>query len=446
MSGVDWKFPLRRRGSGGFLAAALLAGLLAIFVSKNGEADERPAFHTFVDTGFGFMDEDGFVLLYLGQGFSWKGFEVNLFGPLRFRVIDRSPGDDGVVREQDWDQYYEWARIARSLSFVREWDDAAVDLYFGELNGVGVGHGAVVDNYYNSTDMDHYQGGLLLKGELEGNGLELMLENALAPEILVGRAFVAPIAWFVEGEWPRRLEIGFTLGADIAAPYRVNGDGDTSIPVVGGDISFRVVDEEWLAVMPYFDLVGMDGELGVHAGLANTWTISESKGLALRLRGEYRYVGSDYHPAFFNPFYEYNRLYYEIDTPDETPTFADYLADADPPASHGLMFDAAFEWNRGLRIGARYDSEGRDRAHWVMFRIDLFPWDGYNVAAFYAGQDVNGGVDLFSLDSLIGIAMRGRIYGPIDLFAEFTRRWRRAGDDMGFANETGGGVGLSFTY
>ena len=90
--------------------------------------------------------------------------------------------------------------------------------------------------------------------------------------------------------------------------------------------------------------------------------------------------------------------------------------------------------------------EGTGRAHWVLFRVDLFPWDGYNVGAFYAGQDINGGTDLFSLDSLIGVAMRGRIWGPISLFAEFTRRWRRVDDEMGLANETGGGIGFSMTY
>ncbi len=428
----------------------LLVGCFVLLCTQPCAASDQDGdltFQTIADLGFGFVDEDGFVLLLLEQGMSWKGLDIQLAGPIRFRVIDRSPGDDGVVREQDWDQPSDYARILRLVSFVHEWDDAAIDLFFGELNGVGIGHGAVADRYFNSTDMDHYQGGTLLKGEWRGNGLEFLMEDAFAPEILVGRVFVAPLAWFLDSKWARRLEIGYTLGADLAAPYRTLREGSTSIPVTGGDIGYRVVDEEWIILMPYVDVMAMDGEAGVHAGMATTWVISEPKGLSLHLRGEYRYVGSDYHPAIFNPFYEYNRHYYETDAPGDVPTFADHLADSDDPtAGHGLMFDTTFEWNRGLRIGARYDREGVNRPHWVLFRLELFPWDGYNLGAFYGGQDISGGSDLFSYDSLIGVAMRGRIWGPIDVFAEFTRRWRRTDGEIYLANETGGGIGFSATY
>ncbi len=428
------------------LALWAACSLILIQPSLARSAEDGPEFQSIIDTGFGFVDEDGFILLLLEQGLEWKGLTIQLAGPLRFRVADRSPGNDGVVREQDWDEASDYARILRVLSFIHEWDDAAVDLYFGELNGVGIGHGAVADLYFNSTDMDHYQGGTLLKVEWRGNGLEFLMENAFQPEILVGRAFIAPLAWFLDGEWPRRLEIGYTLGADIAAPYRSLRNGETTIPITGGDVSFRVLDEDWLVLMPYVDLMAMDGELGVHAGLGTTWVISKPKGLSLHLRGEYRYVGSDYHPAIFNPFYEYNRRYYDVDAPGDTPTFADHLADDDLPARHGFMVETTFEWDRGLRIGARYDTEGADRPHWVLFRIELFPWDGYNLGAFYGGQDITGGAGLFSFDSLIGFAARARIWGPIDVFAEFTRRWRRVGGEMGLANETGGGVGFSFNY
>ena len=64
----------------------------------------------------------------------------------------------------------------------------------------------------------------------------------------------------------------------------------------------------------------------------------------------------------------------------------------------------------------------------------------------YAGQDINGGLSLFSRDALIGISARGRIWGPIDLFFDFARRFRSENSEMPMANETGGGIGISITY
>lgn len=430
----------------------LLAGavVLASTAARAAEAqDDGPAFHTSVDVGFGMVDEDGFFLLLLEQGFSGWGLDVVLSGPLRFRAVDRDPQDDGIVREQDWDEPSDFARIPRSIHFITDWNQGAFELGFGELNGVGIGHGSVVDAYFNSTDMDHYQGGLLVTGEHAGNGLEFMMENVVQPEVLVGRAFVAPLGWFLEGQWPRRLELGFTLGADISVPYRVHPENPepTAVPITGGDISLRIIDAVWGTAAPYVDLMAMDGDPGVHAGLATSWTLSEAKQILLHVRGEYRYSGSDYHPAIFNPFYEHNRRHYGIDeVTGESMTLADSLALAGERASHGLMFDAALDGGGVVRVGGRYDREGRDRPHWVLFRLDLSPWEAVSLAAFYAGQDLDGGSGLFSWNSLIGAAVHARVWGPLRVFAEFTRRFRRVGPQMDLANETGAGVGAVFTY
>jgi hypothetical protein len=409
--------------------------------------DDGPSFQTSIDVGFGMVDEDGFFLVLLEQGFRGWGLELVLSGPLRFRAVDRDPQDDGVLREQDWDEPSDFARIPRRVSFNTQWNDGQLDLSFGELNGVGIGHGSVVDAYYNSTDMDHYQGGLLTTGEHAGNGLELMIENVVQPEVLVGRAFIAPLGWFLSGDWPRRLELGFTLGADIAVPRRILATEPTTVPVAGGDISLKVVDADWVAIAPYVDLMTMDGEPGVHAGLATVWTLSSAKEIELHARGEYRFSGSDYHPALFNPFYEHNRRHYGIDqTSGERQTFADHLKYSEQQEAHGLMVDVALDAGGKVRVGARYDREGHDRPHWVLFRIDLTPWEPLALAALYAGQDLEGGSELFAWSSLMAAAIHAKIWGPLRAFAEFTRRWRRVGDEMPLANETGAGVGILFTY
>ncbi|MDJ0764768.1 MAG: hypothetical protein QNJ97_17440 [Myxococcota bacterium] len=436
------------------IAAALLAGSLALSVStaclsaKSGNS--TPDLHTVVDVGFGMVDEDGFLLLLLEQGISWRFLNIRLSGPLRFRVLDRSPDDQGVLREQDWDEPSDFMKIPRSVTMRHEWDNAALDFRFGELSGVGIGHGTLVDAYFNSIDMDHYKGGAILRTEWLGNGLECLIENIITPKILVGRAFLAPLRWFSDQWWARRLEIGFTLGADIKAPYRVLNRSDAAIPVVAGDLSYRIIDTAAFVLMPYAALAAMDGDMGFHGGLSSRITLSKSQQLSLHLRGEYRRVTSDYHPAFFNPFYDYNRLffpYFSQDSIGPIPTFADHLADeTDPPPGNGLMLDGVLMWKRGLRIHLRYDREGNERPHWVMGRVDLYPFRHVAVGLFYAGQDITGKDGLFSTDALAGMGLRARIWGPLDAFAEFTRRLRSTADEVFFANEAAGGLGVVARY
>ena len=296
----------------------LLWPLLAFPCTANAQTanagDPNPSFTSNADLGFGFVDEDGFGLLLLGQGFYWDGLEILVEGPLRFRAIDRAPEDKGVLRKQDWDEPSDYARIIPLIRYEHSWNDSYINVRLGELNNVSLGHGSLVDSYFNSIDMDRYQGGALLKGQWEGNGAEFMMENVVTPEILAGRVFIAPLSWFLEGDWPRRVELGYTLGADIAAPLRLQGNGNTTIVATGGDLSVRAIRLPWLELMPYVNLMAMDGDLGVHGGLAADFTISEPDNLFLNVRGEYRYVGPDYHPAVFNPFYDYNRHFLPIDT------------------------------------------------------------------------------------------------------------------------------------
>ena len=191
----------------------------------------------------------------------------------------------------------------------------------------------------------------------------------------------------------------------------------------------------------------MDGALGLHAGLDTIWTLSDVRGMFLHFQGEYRYVGPDAHPAMINPFYDYNRLFYDVRNTGDTVSLADHLFDAeDLQRSHGFVFESAFEWEEVLRIGVRYDTEGIGRAHWVMFRMGLTPNKGYDFTAFYAGQDILGGTSLFSTQALVGLTARCRIWGPIDLFSHFTRRFRTREETTRFANEIGADVGVSFTY
>jgi hypothetical protein len=282
--------------------ASLIAALLVIAARPARAGEDDPAFHTLVRAGFGSIDEDGFVLLLAEEGLEWGGLDLVLSGPFRLRVIDRDPGDGAVLREQDWDEPSDFARVVPRARFEYPWPEGALRIEAGEQDGVGIGHGSVFDHFRNSTDMDRYQGGLLLDVGHRGTGLEFVIENVIDPEILGGRLRLAPIAWFTETPAARRLEIGFTAAADLAVVRNIPAVGgpvpeERTIPVIGADISVRAVDGERFLLEPYLDVNGMDGKPGLHAGLGAGLRLSPDREIWLHLRGEYRYLGGDYHPA-----------------------------------------------------------------------------------------------------------------------------------------------------
>jgi hypothetical protein len=433
-------------------AAGLLVLTVVLAAGRSGIAGEGPGFHTLARAGFGMVDEDGFVVLLAEQGLEWGGLELVLSGPFRLRVVDRDPSDGGVLREQDWDEPSDFARIVPRARFVRSFKDGSLRIEAGEQNGVGIGHGSVFDHFRNSTDMDRYQGGLLLDAGHRGNGLEFLIENVVDPEILGGRVRLAPIAWFTDAAAARRLEIGFTAAADLAVERNRPATGgpvveERAIPVVGGDISVRAVDGERFLLEPYLDVNGMDGEAGLHAGLGASLRLAPSREIWLHLRGEYRYLGGDYHPALFNPFHEHDRRFFSEDPATGEPrTLADHLAETEDPVSHGGMGDITLDWDGILRVEARYDAEGTGRPHWILARIDVTPGAALTVGAFYAGRDPRQGIGIFSWDSLIGAGATGRVWGPLQVYTEFTRRYRLADGAMPLANETGFGAGLMLGY
>ena len=435
------------------MSVARTSGIIAfvfylIFSTYGGWAiADGLSFQTTADVGVALMDDDVFVSTRLDQQMDIGGFSAVLSAPIRLRVADRPPSDDGVLRKQDWDTPSDFARIVPKLSFSRELSDGYVELYAGALNGVTVGTGELAEQYFNSIDMDQYKGGFLARGDYRGNGGAVVLDNVVNPALLFGRVYLAPLTWFIHEEWAKQLEIGYTAGIDFRAPLRAYESGTRVLSVMGGEVAWRAVDRDTLEVRPGLMLAAMDGDLGVHVGLKLRWVAVPDKGIGFSLSGMYRYAGSDYLPSLFNPFYDFNRYHYPVPGEPEGTTLADYLSYGAPAAAtHGFSADFSFEWKDRVELGARYDRTGAERVHWVMFFLSVSPISGYHLRGFYAGQDLAGGGGLFDGDGVFGLEGRGRVWGPMDLFVFFSRIRRDIPNRITTADEAGGGFGVAFTY
>ena len=407
----------------------------------------KPELQSVADIGVVEVDEDLFFSITVEQRLQVKGFSLILSGPIRLRVRDQAPGDSGAIRLQDWDEPSDFARIIPKISYTHEFGEGRIDFLAGALNNISIGTGAVLTHYFNTTDMDAYNGGLNLSGSYRGNGLDFLLNNLVSPSVLVGRMYAAPAGWFTEADWAERIYIGGTFGADVNAPMRAYEHTTRILSVAGGEIGAAAVHTERVRLDPVLSLMAMDGDLGVHVSALLRWTVSPSRGLDLSIRGEYRYAGSDYHPGVFNLFYDFNRFHYRLPNSPPNSTLADQQSYGESlRPGHGLAVDLAFHWRSRFEVGASYDREGTARRHWIMFYTAIAPKEGYRLSAFFAGQDITGGAGLFGKNSIFGIEARGRIWRPLDFFLYFTRRWRDIENSTSPADEFGGGFGAGVSY
>jgi hypothetical protein len=410
-----------------------------------------PLFYSSVDIGLSNMDEDLFFLTFIEQGIKAGGLNVVLSAPLRFTIMDKNPEDEHLLRTCDWDDPSDFARILRTLDFEHRWKKGELSAHFGELNGESIGHGTIVGNYYNSTNMDYYQGGLVFGFDIEGNGLEYMMHNVIEPAIFVGRGHVTPLAWFSDAPFARRIELGASLAFDRGVNGRVLNSDRSSMLIAGGDLTVFVIKKESKTLKTYLDIMGQDGDIGIHLGVSAKFKFSKNHNYYLFAAAEYIYAGDDYYPSLINPFYDLNRRFFTLDSATgKYNTFAEHLANTDVPSSddHGFMIDLSFNFNRFVRVGTHLAYQGDNHPELLLFRLELSPCKSFSLRGYFAGQDIYGGWKLFSSDSLIGIAIHQKIAGPLRLFAEFQRRFRFSKEDTRWpvANEFTGGAGLIFEW
>jgi hypothetical protein len=278
-------------------------------------------------TSFSQIGEDYFVVLNLSMVLAGPNWSIAPRVPLRLRVLDEEPKSDEIIRSEDWDEVSDFLRLVAFAEYRT--DDDSFYVRFGEFTGASVGHSTMISRYYNTLDIDHYQAGLVSQLDLGIAGGEVLLDNVLDPELVVGRPFVRPLSWL--GTLPamfQGLKLGVTVGADFKAPVELQRDDSGGfasddarapvvlsadpIPLLGFDIELPVLMLDSFQFVPYFDLNAIDTEgIGIHFGSFLTFRFSSLA--ELRVRVEYRLAGAGYDPGYVNAHYEKERLSYRDD-------------------------------------------------------------------------------------------------------------------------------------
>ncbi len=368
---------------------------------------------------------------------------VGLRVPLRFRVIDREPADEGTLREEDWDEFTDFLRVIRFVEYGQVRDPLHVRV--GELSGVSLGHGTAMQRYYNVLDVDHFQLGLHTNLNSRYGGVQWILDNVPAPEVMGYRVYVRPLTLLAPDTWlASRYATGLNLSMDIDAPLtfrRVNAAENINTPllidedgrlvpeltetaaVLGFDQEVVLVQDELIDFIPYLDVnFHLSGSPGLHLGTFTNVRPVESFSLYSRL--ELRWLGENYIPAYFGSLYEVERDSFFGFGGQGGPKLQ-VLKDLDRGSVLGVYGEATFDFAQLFKVtGAYEDYQGPDNAG-LLLRLQVARIGPVNLGALYRKNGFDGIDDAFDLDNAL-LVTEARYHFNAFFYAlvQYSRMWR----------------------
>lgn len=361
--------------------------------------------------------EDLYMFLNLSAVFVGRNWAFGPRLPLRLRLIDRSPRTPSVIRREDWDEISDFARL---LAFFQVGHPG--ERYFlriGELPGVTLGHGTIINRYFNSIDIDHYQGGVYAYLDPGIIGGELLLDNVFDPDIFAARVFLRPMNPLKSLPYAlRKLKIAVSAGGDFQAPLEVleAQDGEllvdsnfspqisksAAMPFFGLDLEVPLVSRPHADFVPYVDLNSIDAKgAGVHIGAFLTLRFDPLREWRTRL--EYRYSGAHYEPDYINAFYEIHRVRYR-----DRDTKLTWLRNNERQGGRsGFYAETEFRWAGLMDYTLVFaNDQGPDNTD-LMMKLELPHLGPIRLGLFFARLDFDGLRDFFGAnDTVLAASIR----------------------------------------
>ncbi|MBA2663184.1 MAG: hypothetical protein H0U74_12905 [Bradymonadaceae bacterium] len=426
------------------------------------------------EIGFGQIDEDFFVNLELHFTFGLPvpklgcapdeddcltRLRFGILAPLRLRVIDREPKQDSILREEDWSEFSDYLRIIRFIEYGFPHEPLYVRL--GELGPAVLGHGTIVNGYYNVITTDHYQLGSQLNVNTVYGGVETLINNLAGPHVLGMRLYVRPWAFIDRESWWNRLAVGTSIVSDIDAPLDLGRDTDGSISVgahqrpqvtrsqattlAGLDVELNLVRTSMFSVTPYSDLNHHFGiGPGWHNGVLTQFWPTESLGLFARL--EHRTLSGKYLPDYIGPLYEIDRFQFPGWSEGLPAPKLRVAATREDGLVQGVFGSATANVFGLISAGLAYEDYQGPNNSSLRLRLSLTPTQAMQLGVFYFKGNFDSFDEIFELDkAMLVTEARVPISGPLYLKAQYSRLWRLEDDGRyTTVNDWNVGVGVSF--
>lgn len=221
--------------------------------------------------------------------------------------------DTGHIRSKDWDTGYDYFRILRYLRYGRKNDGFYTRV--GSLDAARLGHGFIVNYYTNEANYDERKIGLALDMDFGTVGVETLTSNLGRSELIGVRGYVRPLLNRTPIPIIGRFAIGATFARDFD-PDAWSGTDD-GVSVYGFDMELPLLETRILHTLLYYDYAQIAGyssvtdsdetfghgqAVGVQVDFGHVFGLID-----LSARLERRWLGDQFVPSFFDPFYEIQR-------------------------------------------------------------------------------------------------------------------------------------------
>lgn len=460
----------------------LLCAVLAIFAltatlqlpAARAQVFEPDGGNFAAELGFGQISEDYFLNLELYFGYRWlvpragcddastdpagcrTHLSVGLLAPLKLRVIDHAPEQESVFRTEDWNEVSDYFRIIRYIEYGLPHE--AVYLRLGQLGPAVLGHGTIVNGYFNVITPDHYQLGSQLAVNTAYGGLEVLLNNVVSPHLLAARAYVRPWAFADRASWWNRLAIGASIVSDFSAPTRINENlvGLRTRPEVleqqtttlgGLDLELQLIQGKKFSLTPYSDFnhhfsLGS----GWHNGLLTEFLPTPDIRLSARL--EHRLLSARYLPDYIGPLYEIDRYQFAGWTNSLPAPRLRIAASPHRESVQGLFASTTLHLFDSLALGLAYDDYQGPNNSSLRLRLSVTPNPALQFGVFYYKTNFDQLADILDFDGALVITeARALVYGPFYAKAQYNRLWQLQNNGQyATVNDWNIGVGAGFAF
>lgn len=453
------------------------------------------SFSGFVTAGK--IGEDVFMNLNLRLSFDMESWGVGFQAPVRLRLIDNDPQNDGFLRLEDWDEWQDFLKFLRYVYIGKRDKTGPFYIRVGELSNLSIGHGTIVYRYNNSLDIDRWRVGTNVAVNVGDFGAEAVVSDVGrlgSNAIMAGyRLSVRPLSLFLGGPETNpetgeaeeessggydplsRFVVGHTLMVDPTAPLTLetrqvtNADGtvstvvvtnDENLPtvtaeralaIVGLDFGYELLRGEPLSITPYLDInkiTEVDSGWGLHLGVL--WGLrvpAVIDTLTVDLRTEYRRVSGDYVGPYFNTTYDIER--YVANPGAGVPLTKLGAVSLGASGKNGVFFDLLAGFPNFIYIGGEFiDYDGGIDDGQLRLSLEVPALEFVQFSAFYYRINIGGLSDMFALDDRSSILAQVSV--PIGVFSLVGRWWRvwRGTEGGGYEAiddwSVGAGINLSF--
>lgn len=252
-----------------------------------------------VTTSVGLTVVDGkpYYLFNLTPELSFGNLGIGL--DLNIRV-----GEDGKIREEDFNEAYDYLRILRYVRWAHKKDPVYVRV--GALDYARLGHGSIMYMYRNSPNYEQRKIGVEFDVDGERYGFESVYSDVAGAGVLGLRPYFRPLRSTPAGDVPilGGLEVGATYAADF---HNRAKPGRSPLVIFGFDVGFPLISLSSLNSTLYSDYAKIvDYGSGVTVGVDLNFT---GLGLVtLNAKYERRFMGDQFLPSYFDAFYEMERF------------------------------------------------------------------------------------------------------------------------------------------